>query len=182
MIQEYRQPCRPLSFFFENNCKVVVCSHLGRPKGKVVSEMSLEVVGAKLADLLGKEVVFINEYLENSYQPVLNQLNNDQFILLENLRFYKQETENDPAFSSTLAEGIDLYINDAFGTCHRAHASTVGVASQLKPEKRAAGLLVAKETQALGSLDKAKAPFTVIMGGSKVSDKLGVILSVLEKV
>jgi phosphoglycerate kinase len=147
----------------------------------VSKDLSLEAVGLHLAEALNKEVVFVDDYSETSVQPVVSKLREGQFILLENLRFHKEETANDQDFSRRLADGFDFYINDAFGTCHRAHASTAGIPEQLLPEQRAAGLLVQKEIQALSGLNSAKAPFVVVMGGSKVSDKMGVILNLLDK-
>lgn len=169
-------------YILERTNKVAICSHLGRPDGEVDLKYSLEPVGIRLAELLEREVVFVSEYVKEPYDQVLNQINPNQFVLLENLRFNKGETENDPDFCRLLARGIDLYVNDAFGTAHRAHASTFGVAELLDPEKRAGGFLMEKELQALsGILQHPAAPFTVVMGGAKVSDKIGVILSLLNK-
>lgn len=171
-----------IKYILERTNKVAIASHLGRPDGEVDLKYSLEPVGARLAELLGREVVFVNDYAKEPADQVLSQINSNQFVLLENLRFNPGETANDPEFSRTLARGIDLYVNDAFGTAHRAHASTVGVAEILKPEKRAAGFLMEKEIAALGGiLASPEAPFTVVMGGAKVSDKIAVILSLLNR-
>lgn len=169
-----------IKYILERTHKIVIASHLGRPDGDVDLKYSLEPVGARLAELLDKEVVFVNDYAEEPFDQVLNQLNPNQFVLLENLRFNKGETKNDPDFCRLLAQGVDFYVNDAFGTAHRAHASTSGMAELLKPEKRAAGFLMEKEIKALGGiLQRPVSPFTVVMGGAKVSDKIAVILSLL---
>ncbi len=169
-----------IQYILERTNKIVIASHLGRPDGDVDLKYSLEPVGARLAELLGKEVVFVNDYAVEPFDQVLNQLNPNQFVLLENLRFNKGETKNDPEFCQLLAKGVDFYVNDAFGTAHRAHASTAGMAELLKPEKRAAGFLMEKEIKALGGiLQRPVNPFTVVMGGAKVSDKIAVILSLL---
>lgn len=170
-----------VEYILERTNKVVIASHLGRPDGEVDLKYSLEPVGARLAELLGREVVFVNDYNEEPYDQVLNQLSSNQFMLLENLRFNAGETKNDPDFCRILAKGVDFYVNDAFGTAHRAHASTAGMAELLAPEKRAAGFLMEKEIRALGGiLQRPAAPFTVVMGGAKVSDKIAVILSLLK--
>lgn len=162
--------------------KVVVMSHLGRPKGEPKPEFSLEPVGERLADLLEREVVFVDEYLEEPVIQVVEHIGENQLILLENLRFHKQETANDRDFCLRIAEGFDVYVNDAFGTLHRSHASVVGLCELFPKEKRIAGYLVQKEIDILSSLLKApKPPFTVVMGGAKVSDKMGVILSLMTK-
>ncbi len=164
----------------EHTNKVAIASHLGRPDGVVDLDYSLEPVGARLAELLKREVVFVPDYSKEPYDQVLNQINPNQFVLLENLRFNPGETKNDHEFALHLSKGIDIYVNDAFGTSHRAHASTVGIPELLPPERRAAGFLIEKEIEALGSvLSHSEAPFTVIMGGSKVSDKIAVILNLL---
>ena len=171
-----------IRYILERTNKVAIASHLGRPDGEIDLKYSLEPVGVRLAELLGREVVFVNDYAKEPYDQVLGQINPNQFVLLENLRFNKGETKNDPDFCRLLARGIDLYVNDAFGTAHRAHASTFGVAELLDPDKRAGGFLMQKEIEALGGiLLHPAAPFTVVMGGAKVSDKIGVILSLLNK-
>jgi phosphoglycerate kinase len=171
-----------IRYILERTNKVAIASHLGRPDGEPDPAYSLEPVGARLAALLERECVFVPEYVKEPYDQVLGQIDPGQFVLLENLRFNPGETKNDPDFSRKLAQGIDLYVTDAFGTAHRAHASTVGVPELLDPQKRAAGFLIEKEVQALGDLlGHPDAPFTVVMGGSKVSDKIGVILSLLNK-
>ncbi len=171
-----------VKYILERTNKVAIASHLGRPDGEVDLKYSLEPIGARLAELLEKDVVFVNDYDKEPADQVLNQLNKNQFVLLENLRFNAGETKNSPEFCRQLAHGIDLYVDDAFGTAHRAHASTFGVPELLNPNKRAAGFLIEKEIKALSEIMTApKAPFTVVMGGSKVSDKIAVILSLLNK-
>jgi len=160
--------------------KVVLCSHLGRPKGEPNAAYSLAPVGEYLAGLLEREVVFIEDYLSEPAEQVLNQLSPNQIILLENLRFHAGEEKNSDEFSRMLASGFDYFVNDAFGTLHRAHASTVGVTKLFEPQHRAAGFLVSKEINVLGNLLKRpSAPFTVVIGGAKVSDKMEVMLSLL---
>lgn len=170
-----------LRYILERTNKIALMSHLGRPDGEVMPEYSLEPVGARLAELLGLEVVFVKDYTEEPVDHVLNQLDKKQIILLENLRFHAGETKNDSNFARHLAQGFDCYVNDAFGTLHRAHASVVAAAELFPPQKRAAGLLVDREISVLSGLQKKpQAPFTVIMGGSKVSDKIGVVLNLLQ--
>lgn len=171
-----------LTYILERTNKVCVVSHLGRPKGKPDAKYSLEPVGAKLAELLKKEVCFVDDYLNEPLDQIVKQLNSNQFVLLENIRFHAGETDNDKAFCEKLMAGFDFYVNDAFGTAHRAHASTSGCAELLAPEFRGAGLLMEKEIETLGGLmARPEHPFTVIMGGSKVSDKIGVILNMLNR-
>lgn len=177
-----REALPTIRFLLEHTNKIVLCSHLGRPDGAPDPLYSLEPIGAHIAELLGIEVIFVTDYHEEPVDQMLNTIGKNQIVLLENLRFHKGETANDVEFSRVLAKGIDFYVNDAFGTAHRAHASTVGVPELLNPEKRAAGFLIEKEIDALGSaLHDPAGPFTVVMGGSKVSDKIGVILSLLNR-
>jgi phosphoglycerate kinase len=171
-----------IKYILERTQKLAICSHLGRPDGKRNAKYSLEIVGTKLAEILEREVVFIEEYVKEPIEQVLKQLNKNQFILLENLRFYPGEEENDREFAHHLIEGFDIFVNDAFGAAHRAHASVVAAAELVRPENRAAGLLIQKELEELSSLmTKPEAPFTVIVGGAKVSDKIGVILNLMNK-
>ena len=177
-----REALPTIKYILERTNKVAIASHLGRPDGEVDLNYSLEPVGVKLSELLQRDVVFVNDYNTEPYDQVLGQIDANQFVLLENLRFNPGETKNDPDFCHQLARGIDLYVNDAFGTAHRAHASTVGVAELLDAPRRAAGFLIEKEIEALGSiLNHSEAPFTVVMGGAKVSDKIAVILSLLNR-
>jgi phosphoglycerate kinase len=171
-----------IKWLLERTNKVVIASHLGRPDGEVDLAYSLEPVGERLAELLDKDVVFVSDYVREPADQVLNQIDKNQFMLLENLRFNAGETQNDPTFCRVLAQGMDVYVTDAFGTAHRAHASTVGVAELIDPRRRAAGFLIQKEVEALTSvMAHPEAPFTVIMGGAKVSDKIAVILNLLTR-
>ena len=171
-----------LKHLLEKGAKVVACSHLGRPKGTADKKYSLMPVGAALSERLKKDVVFIENYMTEDLSNVLGQLSPQQFVLLENLRFHAGEKANDPDFCQTIGGGFDYVCNDAFGTVHRAHASVVGVAEMYPASQRAAGFLIKKEIEALSEvIHNAKAPFTVVMGGSKVSDKIEVILSMLNK-
>ncbi len=171
-----------IEYILSKTNKLVIASHLGRPKGERNMSYTLEPVGSRLAELLGKEVVFLPEYIEEPIIPALDQLQDNQFILLENLRFYPGEKGGNLEFAQNLMRGFDFYVNDGFGTVHRADTSVVAAGECLPPEKRAAGFLIEKEVKFLSPvLTNPKAPFTVVMGGSKVSDKIGVILSLLDK-
>ena len=169
-----------LKYILEQTNKVAVMSHLGRPKGEENPKFSLEPVGRRLSELLEKEVLFVEKPTEEPIEQIFAHMDPNQFILLENLRFDPKEKKNDLDFAQYLAQGFDVYVNDAFGTVHRAHASVVAVAEQFKPEDRFAGFLISSEIAALSKVkDHPKAPFTVVMGGSKVSDKITVILNLL---
>lgn len=170
-----------LRHIMERTDRIVITSHLGRPKDGPDPKYSLEPVGEKLAELLGCEVLFIRDYLNGEVQDIMKQKQPGQIVLLENLRFHPGETKNDEAFSAALASGMDVYVNDAFGTAHRAHASTVGVALRLPEASRAAGFLMRKELESLSPLLRGpKAPFAVIIGGAKVSDKIKVMLNLMQ--
>ena len=168
-----------IEHLLNRNCLVVLASHLGRPKGKPNSQMSLLPVSEKLKDLLDFPVYFASDCIgETATELIQNHRGETAVIVLENLRFYKGETDNDPDFAAQLANHASFYVNDAFGTAHRAHASTFGVA-QLLPS--APGLLLQKEIQYLGGIFEApKRPLITILGGSKVSTKLTVLKSLLE--
>lgn len=171
-----------IKYILERTNKVAIASHLGRPDGEVDLKYSLEPVGARLAELLGMECVFVSDYTQEPFDQVLPQIKGNQFVLLENLRFNRGETKNDPAFCRQLAQGVDLYVDDAFGTAHRAHASTTGVAELIDAPRRAAGFLIEKEIKALSALmTSPEAPYTVVIGGAKVSDKIAIILSLLNR-
>ena len=164
----------------EDGAKVILASHLGRPKGERVPELSLAPVAPILAAKLGLPVLFLEDSIGESVEAASNSLENGQVALLENLRYHSGETQNDPVFSAKLAKLADYYVNDAFGTAHRAHASTFGVA-ELLPTK-VSGYLIEKELEFLGEKTaNANRPFVVILGGAKVSDKISVIDSLLEK-
>lgn len=161
--------------------KVILTSHFGRPKGKVVESMRLTPVANRLSDLLGQPVTKCDDCIGDAVASAVAGLQNGQVALLENVRFYAEEEKNDPEFSKKLAAVADLYVNDAFGTAHRAHASTEGVTHYLKPS--VAGYLIEKELQYLQSaIEEPKRPLAAIIGGSKVSSKITVIETLLEKV
>ena len=169
-----------IKYLLENNCKIILCSHLGRPKGEVKKEFSLEPVAKELSRLLGKEVKLAKDIIGTSAKELTANMQDGEIVLLENVRFDKREEENDEEFSKELASMAEIYVNDAFGTAHRAHSSTAGVA---KFVPAVAGFLMEKEINFLGTtLEKPERPFMAILGGKKVSDKIGVIDSLLEKV
>lgn len=160
--------------------KVILGSHFGRPKGKVVESMRLTPVAARLSELLGQKVIMCSDCVGEAVTQELAALENGQVALLENLRFHAEEEANAPEFARQLANNADLYVNDAFGTAHRAHASTEGVTQYLSPS--VAGYLIEKELQFLQSaIEEPKRPLAAIVGGSKVSSKIGVIETLLEK-
>lgn len=176
-----REAVPTIKYILEQTSKVAMCSHLGRPqKGAHSVDDSLEAVGVRLAELLGCEIVFCADYAQEPAIQVLDRLDAGQIMLLENLRYNDGEKKNDKDFARSLTEGFDVYVNDAFGTVHRAHASVSAAAEIFPPESRAAGLLIEREIMALEKmLSGTQAPFTVVMGGSKVSDKIAVILNLL---
>ena len=164
----------------KDGAKVVLASHLGRPKGERVDAMSLSPVAPVLAEKLGVPVLFLNDCIGPDVEMAVNEMAEGQVALLENLRFHKGETDNDPEFAKQLSNLAEVFVNDAFGTAHRAHASTFGVAELLP--SRYSGLLIAKELEYLGQkTDSPNRPFTVILGGAKVSDKIKVIDKLLDK-
>lgn len=164
----------------EDGAKVILASHLGRPKGERVSELSLAPVAPILAAKLGLPVLFLDDCIGESVETTVNSLENGQVALLENLRYHSGETQNEPEFATKLSQLADCYVNDAFGTAHRAHASTFGVA-KLLPTK-VSGYLIEKELEFLGEKTAhANRPFVVILGGAKVSDKISVIDALLDK-
>ena len=170
-----------ISYAMEKGAKVILLSHLGRPKGKVVPEMSLKPVAARLSDLLGIRVRMANDCVGEEVKAEVSRMHQGEVLLLENCRFHKGDEENDEAFSRALAELADIYINDAFGTAHRAHASTVGV-TRFVPVA-AAGFLMQKEIRYLERVTAhPERPFIAILGGAKVSDKIGVIRNLMDKV
>ncbi len=163
-----------------NGAKVILCSHMGRPKGKVVDSMSLAPVATRLSELLGQPVTMCDDCVGDSVTAAIAKLENGQVALLENLRFHAEEEGNDPEFAKQLAANADLYVNDAFGTAHRAHASTEGVTHYLSPS--VAGYLIEKELQYLqAAIESPQRPLAAIIGGSKVSSKIGVIETLLDK-
>ena len=172
-----------IKYLIEKGAKVILCSHLGKPKGEPKPELSLAPVAKRLSEMLGQEVVFAadaNVVGENAKAAVSNMKDGD-VVLLENTRYRKEETKNEENFSKELASLADVYVNDAFGTAHRAHCSTVGAGEFL--EERACGYLIQKELKFLGeAVENPVRPFTAILGGAKVSDKIAVIEQLLEKV
>jgi phosphoglycerate kinase len=164
--------------------KLILTAHLGRPKGKREATMSLAPVAVKLSELLGKPVVFVDDCIGEKVEKAVAVMKNGDVVLLENVRYYNEEEANDPVFAEKLAKVADVYVNDAFGAAHRAHASTEGVARIVTKRggKAAAGLLMERELKFLGDeLDHPARPFVVILGGAKVSDKIKVIDRLLEK-
>ena len=169
-----------IKYLLDNDCKVILCSHLGRPKGQVNKDFSLEPVAKELSKLLGKEVKLANDIIGKSAKELTANMKDGEIVLLENVRFDSREEANDAEFAKKLASLAEIYVNDAFGTAHRAHASTAGVASYLPA---VSGFLMEKELNFLGTtLENPERPFVAILGGKKVSDKIGVIDSLLEKV
>ena len=169
-----------IKYLLEQNCKIVLCSHLGRPKGEFKKEFSLEPVAKELSKLLGKEVIMAKDVIGEDAENKAKNLKNGEILLLENVRFHREETDNDPEFAKKLASFGEIFVNDAFGTAHRAHASTEGVTKYLPA---VSGFLIEKELKFLGeALENPERPFVAILGGSKVSDKIGVIENLLEKV
>lgn len=170
-----------INYLLEQDAKLILASHLGRPKGKPDPAASLAPIATYLGALLDRQVLMAPDCIGNETAALADKLEAGQIMLLENVRFHAGETDNDPAFAEQLAALADIYVNDAFGTAHRAHASTEGVARILKPA--VAGLLMQNELQYLGgALDNPQRPFVAILGGAKVSDKITVIEKLLEKV
>ena len=173
-----------LKLLMDKGGKLILTAHLGRPKGKRDATMSLKPVAAKLSGLLGKPVTFVDDCIGEKVEQAVAGMKDGDVVLLENVRYYNEEEKNDPAFAEKLAKVADVYVNDAFGAAHRAHASTEGVARLIAKRggKCAAGLLMERELKFLGDeLDKPARPFVVILGGAKVSDKIKVIDRLLEK-
>jgi phosphoglycerate kinase len=169
-----------LNHLLMQGARVVVASHLGRPKGQFNPEFSTYPAAKRLAELISQKVIHASDVVGDEVDRMKNQLKEGQVLLLENLRFYPGEKGNDPDFAKQLALGIDYYVNDAFGTCHRAHASIVGIPNYV--EKAAAGYLVAKEVEYLSkAIFSPRRPYVAILGGAKVSDKIPVIESLLYK-
>jgi phosphoglycerate kinase len=173
-----------LEYLWQNGARVVLCSHLGRPKGKRDPKQSLRPCAERLAQILSRPVAFVDDCIGDKVEKTKAVMQPGDVLLLENLRFYAQEERNDPKFCEQLAQNIDFYVNDAFGSAHRAHASTEGVAQVIKKRggKCAAGLLMEKELKYLGgALANPARPFVCILGGAKVSDKIAVIENLLKQ-
>jgi len=169
-----------IRYLLEQKCRVVLCSHFGRPKGKVVEEMRLAPIAKRLSELLGLPVATTTDCIGADVEKAVSSLKDGEVLLLENLRFHPEEEKNDPDFAKALARLADVYVNDAFGTAHRAHASTEGVARYLPA---VAGFLMEKEIDYLGgALTDPAHPFASIVGGAKVSDKIELLENILGKV
>lgn len=169
-----------IKYAIENKAKVILMSHLGRPDGQAKPEFSLKPVAADLANKLGKQVTMTSDCVGPEVLKTVNNMKDGDVVLLENLRFHKEEEKNDPGFSKELASLGDVFVNDAFGTCHRAHASTAGITKYIAG---VAGFLVEKEVEYFDKLLKnPEKPFVLILGGAKVSDKIGVIENMLPKI
>ena len=169
-----------IKYLVDHNAKVILCSHMGKPKGEVKPELSLQVVADRISELLGKPVVMAKDVVGEDAKAKAAALKDGDVMLLENTRFEKGETKNDPELSKALASMADLFVNDAFGTAHRAHSSTACLAEYLPA---VCGYLVQKEVSIMGkALADPERPFVAILGGAKVSDKLNVINNLLEKV
>ena len=175
-----RRAIPTIDFLINAGAKVILGSHLGRPKGKKNKNLSLKLVAARLSQLIDKKVYFCDDFTDKGWPKKIDNLDNGSVVLLENLRFYNEETENDEHFSATLASLADIYVNDAFGTSHRAHASTFGMA--LKFKSKLAGFLVDKELKFISKMiGEVEHPFVVIIGGSKIKDKITAMAKLLDK-
>ena len=169
-----------IKYLIENGAKVILCSHMGRPKGEFNMKYSLAPVAKRLSEKLGKDVVLATDVVGDSAKSLTANMKDGDVVLLENVRFHKEEEKNDPAFAKQLADLADVFVNDAFGTAHRAHASTAGVADYIPA---VCGFLIQKEIEIMGgALSNPARPFVAILGGAKVSDKIGVIENLLDKV
>ena len=169
-----------IKYLLEQDCKIILASHLGRPKGEVKPEFSLAPVAKELSKLLNKEVIMAKDVIGEDATNKAENLKEGEIMLLENVRFHREETDNDPEFAKKLASMAEVDVNDAFGAAHRAHASTAGIAQYLPA---VSGFLIEKELTVLGNaINNPERPFMAILGGAKVSDKIGVIDSLLDKV
>jgi len=175
-----RRTIPTIDYLIERKAKVILGTHLGRPKGITISDLSLKPIQIRLSELLGKSVNFTGNVIGSEVKKAIDTLKDGEVMLLENLRFHKEETDNDPEFSRELASFADIYINDAFGTSHRKHASTYGMATQFN--HRLAGFLVSRELQFLTRIrENPERPFIVIVGGCKIKDKIHALKSLIEK-
>lgn len=175
-----RAALETIKFLHENGARVVLCSHLGRPKGGPSEKYSLKPVAKRLSELLGLEVKLLPSCLGEEIERQVNSMTDGQIVLLENVRFHPEEEKNDSEFSKQLAKLADIYVNDAFGTAHRAHASTEGISKYMKTS--VSGFLLNKEIKALGEvLNSPTRPFATIIGGAKVSTKIGVLKNLMGK-
>lgn len=176
-----RESIPTIKYLLDHKAKVVLSSHLGRPKGEFNPKYSLAPVAARLSELLGKEIKIAKDVIGEDAKALSASLTEGNAILIENVRFHKEEEKNDPEFAKKLAGDAEVFVNDAFGTAHRAHASTEGVSHYIPVS--VCGFLIKKEITIMGqALDDPKRPFVAILGGAKVSDKIGVITNLLDKV
>lgn len=176
-----RESIKTIKYLLDHNAKVILSSHLGRPKGEFNMKYSLAPVAKRLSELLGKEVIMAKDVIGEDAKAKAAALKDGEAMLLENVRFHKEEEKNEENFAKALASYADIFVNDAFGTAHRAHASTEGVSHFLPVS--ACGYLIQKEIEIMGkALSDPKRPFVAILGGAKVSDKIGVINNLIEKV
>jgi len=169
-----------LDYLIDRGAKIILCSHLGRPQGKVVDSLRLDIVARRLMEILGRQVEHTDDCIGPDVEKAAAALDSSSVLLLENVRFHPEEEANDDSFARALSQLADIYVDDAFGTAHRCHASVVGVARYLPA---VAGLLLEKEIESLGAIlkDPAK-PFVVILGGAKISDKVAMIQNIMHKV
>ncbi|NLC78901.1 MAG: phosphoglycerate kinase, partial [Ruminococcaceae bacterium] len=175
-----RESLKTIKYLIDNGARVILCSHLGRPKGEFNVEFSLAPVAQRLSELLGQPVAMASDVIGDDAKAKSAALKDGEVMLIENVSFYKEEEKNDPEYAKSLASLAELYVNDAFGTSHRAHASTAGVADYLPS---ACGYLIQKEISVMGKArNDPKRPFVAILGGAKVSDKIGVINNLIDKV
>jgi len=169
-----------IKYLIEHGARIILCTHLGRPKGKVIEELRTKPIASRLSQLLNLPVPTASDCIGPEVERAINELKEGDVLLLENIRFHPEEEANDPAFAKELASLADIYVNDAFGAAHRAHASTVGVAKHIPA---VAGLLMEKELEILGRiLTSPERPFAALLGGAKISDKIGLIQNILTKV
>jgi len=175
-----RRALPTIDFLIDAGAKIILGSHLGRPKGKVVKDLSLQIVSNRLSELIDKEVLFVEDFIGGGLSKQLDDLPNGSVVMLENLRFHEAETENDPAFSIELAKLADVYINEAFGTSHRAHCSTYGMTKDFVD--KISGFLVDKELSFVSKMmETPEHPFLVIIGGSKIKDKISALGNLLDR-
>lgn len=175
-----RRTVPTIDYLIEKGAKVILASHLGRPKGRDIPSLSLRPVSLRLTELLGKDVKFVGKVVGKEVEKEIKNLKNGDVMLLENLRFHIEERNNDPDFAKKLSSLADIYVNDAFGTSHRTHASTYGMAFNF--EKRLSGFLVDREIKFLGTmLESPVRPYVVIVGGAKIIDKIGALKNLIEK-
>ncbi|MBQ7499513.1 MAG: phosphoglycerate kinase [Clostridia bacterium] len=175
-----REAVPTIRYLSDNGARCILCSHMGRPKGEFKMEFSLAPVAKRLSEILGKDVILAKDVIGEDAHAKAAALGDGDVMLIENVRFHAEETKNDPEFSKALASLAEIYVNDAFGTAHRAHSSTAGVADYLPAY---CGYLIQKEIKIMGdALNNPKRPFVAILGGAKVSDKIGVITNLISKV